>query len=97
AQGRLRFSPAESIRPATFFAPARTEFCDAATMDRLLASATSDDLRFILFAGFDAGFRRNEIVQARRQWFNLDAGSVTVSQTPTFKPKNGRGRTVPLT
>ena len=97
AHDRLRFDPSRTIRPKTNFAPARTEFCDAATMDRLIGAAPDDELLFILFAGFDAGMRRNEIVQARRAWFNLDAGSVTIRETLTFTPKNGRQRTVPLT
>src|SRR5260221_5495004 len=97
AEGRLRFDPSSSIRPATYFAPARTEFCEAATMDQLIGTAPSDEMRFVLLAGFDAGLRRNEIIQARREWFNLDVGSITIRQTATFKPKNGRPRTVPMT
>jgi len=96
-KGRVRFNPAKDVRPATSFAPARTDFCDAGTADRLVAAAPSDDFRFILLAGFDAGFRRNEIVQARRSWFHLDTGSARIEETPTFRPKNGRSRTVPLT
>lgn len=96
-KGRIRLSPAAKVRPQTNFTPARVEFCDAATVDRLIAAAPDLDFEFILLAGFDAGFRRNEIVQARRDWFNLDAGSISIRQTATFKPKNSRGRTVPLT
>jgi integrase len=55
------------------------------------------DLKFILFAGFFAGMRKNEITDARETWFDLQRGSVTVpSRDGEFQSKSRRERTIPL-
>jgi site-specific recombinase XerD len=54
------------------------------------------DLQFILHAGFDAGFRRKEISEARVEWFNLERGVVDVFSNETFRTKDDDARTIPL-
>ena len=85
---------------------ARHRFCDKETKNRLIASAPNDDLRFILYCGFDAGLRRDEIVEARRDWFDLEGGSVQTlnAKRERLRPgereytvKNGKQRHIPLT
>ena len=52
----------------------------AAQRDKLIKDAPSDDLRFILFAGFHCGMRKNEIIEARVDWFDLgESGAVHAS------------------
>ncbi len=52
---------------------------------------------FVMHAGFEAGLRRNEIVEARPSWFSLKGGSLRVQKTETFRPKDREARAVPLT
>ncbi|MEQ1858535.1 MAG: tyrosine-type recombinase/integrase [Chthoniobacteraceae bacterium] len=96
-KGLLRVNPADACRPASDKTPARIEFATAEQADRLISAAPSARFKFILLAGFDGGLRRNEIVEARRDWFNLDVGSLAVRAGDTFTPKNGRNRVVPMT
>lgn len=78
--------------------PARKLFCTAAQRDELIAGAPTDDLKFIFMAGFFSGMRKNEIIEARVRWFQLDGkiGSVHIEKTPTFRPKDGEARFIPL-
>jgi integrase len=52
---------------------------------------------FVMHAGFEAGLRRNEIVEARPSWFSLKGRSLRVQKTETFRPKDREARAVPLT
>jgi len=92
--------------------PARKKFASKAQRDALLRACeeqrTSQDviiregyheaLHFALFCSLHAGMRYNEIIQARPDWFHLDAtpAYVEIQNTETFKTKNRRSRTVPL-
>ena len=64
----------------------------------LIDTAPSDDLKFILYAGFHAGLRRGEFSWARVDWFDLENKLVHVANDPEnnalLKDEN---RTVPLT
>lgn len=76
---RVRFdNPIERLELARVEHRARKEFCDKATKNALLIAVSNDDLRFILYCGFDAGLRRDEISEARRDWFDLERGSSQV-------------------
>ncbi len=75
----------------------RRDFCTAAERDTLIENAPTEALRFVLFAGFHAGLRKLEIIEARPEWFNIEAGLIHVSKTPTFTPKDSDDRTVPMT
>ncbi len=85
----------------------RSEFLREHESAPLIKAASNDDLRFILFCGFDAGMRRDEIVNARRDWFDLEARVIYVrsaeraprmrdSERP-WTPKYRKERKVPLT
>jgi len=58
---------------------------------------TNAELKFILLAGFDAGLRTEEIVEARPQWFDLKRGLLHLQHTATWIPKDNDARTIPLT
>jgi integrase len=66
----------------------------------VIARATDPDLKFILYAGFHAGLRRNEIANARVGWFDLEArplGLIHIQNDEAFTLKDKDNRTVPLT
>lgn len=75
----------------------RTLFADLETAQRLIENAPNDDLRYVLFCGFHTGMRKLEIVEAVPEWFNLNARTVEIRATATFRPKDRDARTVPLT
>lgn len=75
----------------------RTLFADLELAQCLIKDAPDDDLRFVLFCGFHVGMRKMEIVEARPEWFNLEARTVEIRATETFRPKDRDARTVPLT
>jgi integrase len=84
-------------------APARRWFASKDQVRRLIESCERDDLRFCLLAGLDAGLRKEEIIQARRFWFDLGAPSLHVQPTrgragePDWEPKDRENRHVPIT
>jgi len=77
----------------------KTVFCDAVLHDLLLdgwksvpKEILSPDqakmIGFVLHAGFETGLRKNEIIEARPQWFNMRAKSLRVHETTTFQVKD---------
>lgn len=78
--------------------PARQRFCRKDQRDLLIKDAPDDDLRFILYAGFHTGMRKNEIIEARVCWFQLhDRGACHIQATSTFRPKDREARHIPIT
>lgn len=65
--------------------------------DRLIRTCEREDLKFVLFCGFHAGLRKNEIIEAPPWWFDLDAGLLHLRQTSAIKFKDRQERTIPLT
>lgn len=55
------------------------------------------DLRFVIYCGIQHGFRKLEVIEARPEWFDLDAGLIHITKTPTFEPKGRDNRTIPMT
>ena len=76
---------------------ARKEFCTHAHRDRLIEECPREDLKFVLFCGFHAGMRFNEIVEARRFWFDMDNGLLHLRKHEGIRFKDREERTVPLT
>ena len=94
----IRESPFAAVKLAKIDRYARLHFCTPTQREMLINDAPSDDLRFILFAGFHCGMRKNEIIEARVEWFDLrDAGAVHIKNTDTFRIKDRETRFVPLT
>jgi integrase len=67
-------------------------------IERVISEADNEDLRFMLFCGFHAGLRRNEIVNAKVNWFDLEAGLVHVQNDPKsgFVLKDRENRSIPI-
>jgi integrase len=93
----IRSNPVDGVKLHRLDTKRRESFCSAELRDKLIAECNDDDLRFILFCGFHAGMRKNEIIEARPEWFALAGGSVSIKATTTFRPKDREARTVPLT
>ena len=97
-------NPCKEIKLPRVAKPAKDRFCTAAQRDLLIEKAKgNDDLTFILLAGFDAGMRKMEIMEAKPSWINLAEGVIYIQNNPAtgttkeFEIKNRLDRTVPLT
>lgn len=75
----------------------RKPFCSKEQVRAIIQAAPDPQLRFILYCGFHAGLRREEIAQARPHWFDLDNGLLHVQRSDTWHPKDKTDRTIPLT
>jgi integrase len=75
----------------------RPRVIDKQTVMRIISRCESVDLRFVLYAGFTAGMRKNEIANSKPHWFDLDAHEIHIPASDgDFKTKSGRGRCIPL-
>jgi len=63
------------------------------------AEPKDPDLTFVLYCGFHAGLRRNEITNLKVGWFDLGAGLVHVQNDPKsgFILKDKENRSIPIT
>lgn len=96
-QNKLRINPADEVEMAPLRSNGRRKFCDHYLANNLLVNCTDRELRFILFAGFHAGLRKEEIIEARPEWFDLNAGLLHITKSETWMPKDKEERTIPLT
>jgi integrase len=92
-----RRNPVKGVKVARTVGRARKDFCNYGLRDRLVREAPNGELRFILFCGFHAGLRFQEIVEARPFWFDLDNGRVHLRKTTTMNFKDREERSIPLT
>jgi integrase len=79
--------------------PTRAEkYCTREQRDHLIGSISPDrhDLALCLWLGFFAGLRKNEIIEARRDWVDLASGVLHVKNTDTSETKNRRERIIRL-
>lgn len=85
----------------------REKFCSPELRDELLRlvqvipkyvldEERASWIAFVLHAGFEAGFRKNEIIEARPSWFDIDGKTAKIAETPTFRPKDREKRHIPL-
>jgi integrase len=76
----------------------RKNWIRSTEVSKILDATNSDrDLKFALFCGFDAGLRRNEVSEARINWFDLRAGRLHVSNNGDYVTKDRENRTIPFT
>ena len=94
---KVRTNVVKAVKLARLDTKGRTNFCTAALRDKLISKCKRDDLKFVLFCGFHAGMRKQEIIEARPDWFDLKRGAVHVRKTETFRPKDRDERTIPMT
>ena len=92
-----RNNPAAKVRVKTPSLAAREDFCSPALRDKLISECPREDLKFVLYCGFHAGLRFNEIVEARAFWFDVENGILHLRKTDTMSFKDGEERSIPLT
>jgi integrase len=93
---KLTENPAAFIKSKVSTSAKRRRFLRREQMDTLIRECPSAELKFILFAGFRAGLRKEEIIQARPEWFDLRVKTVQIMESDDWKPKNKDKRTIPL-
>ena len=76
---------------------ARKKFATPELRDRLISECPREELKYILFCGFHAGLRFNEIVESKAEWFDLKAGLLHLQKHAGFDFKDREERTIPLT
>lgn len=94
---KVRENPAADVEAAKLERSVRREFCDAALTQKLIDECQNRELKFVLFCGFQAGLRKEEIIQARPNWFDLDQGLLHIVHSAEWKTKDKDERTIPLT
>jgi integrase len=92
-----RRNPVKDVKVARTVGRARKDFCTYDLRDRLIREAPTDELRFILFCGFHAGLRFQEIVEARPFWFDFQTGNLHLRKTTTMNFKDREERSIPFT
>jgi integrase len=92
-----RRNPVKEVRIARTTGRARKDYCTYDLRNQLVREAPTDELKFVLFCGFHAGLRFQEIVEARPFWFDLSNGLLNLRKTPTMHFKDREERSVPLT
>ena len=76
---------------------ARKNFCPPELRDRLIRECSRPDLKYVLYCGFHAGLRFNEIVESKAFWFDLKNGILHLRKTETMQFKDGEERSIPIT
>jgi integrase len=94
---KVRTNVVKAVKLARLDTKSRTKFCIPSERDKLIKECKRDDLKFVLFCGFHAGMRKNEIIEARPDWFDVRAKLIHIKKTPTFRPKDRDERTIPMT
>lgn len=93
---KVHENPAKEVKMDRTRTKARTRFVPAAKVQKILASVEDPEMLFVLYCGFEAGMRKNEIIEARPEWFDLPGKAIHLTVTPTFEPKGRDNRTIPL-
>ena len=78
-ESKLRFdNPSKRLKLRKPASAARTKFTPKELRDVLIAATKDNDFKFILYCVFHAGMRFKEVIEAKPDWFNLDAGYVYI-------------------
>lgn len=93
-EGLLLESPIAGLELPKKVVTRSESYCSREERDRLIARVDRDDLALILHLGFFAGMRIGEIVEARRDWLDLDGRVITIRNTSTFTAKGKRTRKI---
>lgn len=95
--GRCTHNPATQIKVPKLKKRRRKSFLLPDQARKLLDAAKDPDLKFAIYCGLHAGMRKNEIIEARPDWFDLESKLIHIQHTETFSPKDRDNRTVPMT
>ena len=95
-RGSLSRDPTVGIKVPKLKMRSRKVFLLPAAARKIIDDCDDDDLKFALYCGVQAGFRKLEVVEALPEWFDLDARLIHIQPTPTFQPKDRECRTIPM-
>lgn len=95
-QRRVRENPFAALKMARVRPTARKHTLTKEQVNRLLSACTDPLLTFVLYCGFHAGMRKEEVIEARPEWFDLTTGHIHIGPTATWIPKDRERRSVPL-
>jgi integrase len=84
-EGKLRANPCASVTMPPMVKSTRHRFLSKEEIARVMSHPCSPELRFILHCGIHAGLRKEEVIQARPVWFDLDAGLLHLRGYPAFE------------
>lgn len=77
----------------------RENWVRKAEIDSLIDGCGDIELKYILYCGFHAGLRKEEVIMSRADWFDFtigDYGVLNVRLALDWQPKDGSPRTIPL-
>ncbi len=101
---RVRNNPAAGVRVRTdnkiTLKPA-SNFVDITTSKSLVNNCNREDIKFVLYAGLEAGMRKDEIINCCWEWFHLDTHTITIPHFQNvdnwkWTPKTKKGRSIPI-
>jgi integrase len=95
-EGLTKKSPLEGVTMNRRLPTRAERYCSKEERDKLIAALPANrlDLSLCLWLGFFAGFRKMDIVEARRDWIDLEGGVITVRPTETYAPKGKKARRI---
>lgn len=96
AAHRVRENPFANVKMARLRPVARKSTLNRGQVEKLFSECSDDSLKFVLFCGFHAGMRKDEVIEARPQWFDLESGHIHIGPTETWIPKDRDRRSVPI-
>lgn len=76
---------------------ARKDFCTAELRDKLIAECPREDLKYVLFCGFHAGMRFQEIVESKAFWFDMKEKQLHLRKHAGIQFKDREERAIPMT
>lgn len=89
-RGHVNSLPAQVEYSKRRMVARRTNTVSMDTARALVESTPRDDVKFVLYCGFFAGMRRNEIVMSKPGWFNLSEGVIRIPEAEETTIKSGK-------
>lgn len=90
-------NPCDGIQIARVSTRARRDFCTPEQVEKLINECPREDLKFVLYCGFHCGLRKNEIIEARPFWFDVNRRQLHLRKHDGIQFKDGEERSLPLT
>jgi integrase len=90
-------NPCNDLHLARVSTKARKDFCKPELVENLIANCPREDVKFVLFAGFHAGMRKGEIIEARPFWFDLRNRQIHMRKHDGIQFKDQEERSIPMT
>jgi integrase len=98
-QKRARHNPAKDVKFKTEVRSTRKNWVRLSQINEIIDNCDDLELKYILFCGFHAGLRKEEVIMSRPEWFDFETGEYGVMHVPfaaDWRPKDRTERTVPL-